>query len=175
MAVALEQLASRFSKSGIWNRFEDEGVPEFFAELAKNSLGTDEPALEIFGLEIDGKLRATFAGGVHHGQFSGCFISTANDEYAYVSPGEMIIFLVIEQCVERGYRVFDLGRGEERYKVSWCDRIIPMFETNIAFSKLGMSYSAYERGKLTLKRIVRNNETLWEWAKKVRTRLYGRV
>ena len=50
-----------------------------------------------------------------------------------------------------------------------------MFETNIAFSKLGMSYSAYERGKLTLKRVVRNNETLWEWAKKVRTRLYGRV
>ncbi|MEE9314826.1 MAG: GNAT family N-acetyltransferase [Rhizobiaceae bacterium] len=173
--VAFQQMGRRFNKSGIWNRFQDEGVASFMRELAIVSLQNEEPALQIYGLEIDGKLRATFAGGVRGKQFSGCFISLANDEYSYISPGEMIIYLVIEDCVHRGFEFFDLGRGEERYKTSWCDSTIAMFETNVAFTKFGVSYALYERAKLSLKRLVRNNKTLWKIAKKIRSKFYGRV
>ncbi|MEP0942297.1 MAG: GNAT family N-acetyltransferase [Rhizobiaceae bacterium] len=175
MDAALQQLAQRFDRAGIWNRFEDEGIADFMRQTAKNALGHEQPQLMIYGLEIDGKIRATMAGGVHHGQFSGCFISLADDEYSHISPGELLIHLIIRDCVERDLQVFDLGRGEERYKSSWCDTTITMFETNKALSKWGIGFAAYERTKLAIKRLVRNNQTLWNLAKRVRAKLYGRM
>lgn len=175
MDVAFQQLGKRFDRAGIWNRFEDEGIHKFMRQIAKNALNHEEPELLIYGLEIDGKIRATMAGGIHQGQFSGCFISLANDEYSHISPGEMLIHLIIRDCVDRGLQVFDLGRGEERYKSSWCDTTITMFETNKALSTWGIGFAAYERGKLAIKRPIRNNETLWNIAKKIRARLYGRM
>ena len=173
--VSYAQLGRRFDKAGIWNTFRDDGVETFFRELAISSLNKPEPELLLYGLKIDGKFRATFAGGIRQGQFSGCFISLADDEYAKISPGELIIFLVIQDCVKRGIQNFDLGRGEERYKTSWCDTTIAMFETNIALTKRAAAFSAYERGKITAKRIVRNNRYLWDFAKRVRSRFYGRI
>ena len=173
--VSFKQMADRFNRAGIWNRFDDEGVKLFMRNLAKSSLGKEQPELMIYGLEIEGELQATFAGGIRNGQFSGCFISLTDGEHSAISPGEMIIYLAIQDCVERGLQLFDLGRGEERYKTSWCDSTIPMFETNIALTNRAAAYSAYERGKIAAKRIVRNNSTLWNLAKKVRARFYGRM
>ncbi|NKB52024.1 MAG: hypothetical protein GKR97_07345 [Rhizobiaceae bacterium] len=50
-----------------------------------------------------------------------------------------------------------------------------MFETNKAISNWGIGFAGYERGKIAIKRVVRNNQTLWNMAKKVRARLYGRM
>ena len=173
--IAFRQISTRFNKAGIWNTFDDDGIDKFMRELGKSSLGKIEPEMIIFGLEIDGKVRAVFAGGIHHAQFSGCFISFAEDEYTYLSPGELIMYLAIEECVARGVKTFDLGRGEERYKTSWCDSTIAMFDTNIALTRRAIAYSAYERGKTAAKRLVRNNDTLWNVAKKFRARFYGRM
>ena len=159
----------------IWNRFEDVGIDPFVRQTAVSSLDTPNPQLMVYGLEIDGKLRATLAGGIHQGQFSGCFISLADDDYSHISPGELIIHLVTRDCTERGIKVFDLGRGEERFKSSWCDTTITMFETNSALTYWGVGFAAYERAKLTVKRAIRSNQTLWNLAKKARARLYGRM
>ncbi|MEM8750912.1 MAG: GNAT family N-acetyltransferase [Pseudomonadota bacterium] len=175
LSAATEQLKHRFDRAGIWNRFYDEGVMPFFEALAIEELGKAEPALKLFALEIDGEIQATFAGGINSRQFSGCFISVADGEFSRLSPGELMIYLVIKDCVDAGLEVFDLGRGEERYKTSWCDTTMPMFETTIALSKRAAGFAAYERGKTATKRFVRNNERLWGLAKKVRSRLYGRV
>ena len=175
LQTSMQQMSQRFDRSGIWNRFEDIGVGDFFREMAIAQLDEQEPALLLYGLEIDGELQATFAGGVSQKQFSGCFISLTDGEFSKISPGELMIYLVIEDCVKKGLEVFDLGRGEERYKTSWCDVTIPMFDTAIALTKLGILFALYERIKSSAKRIVRNNSSLWNLAKKVRARLYGRV
>lgn len=175
MDRAMELTAKRFNKAGIWNTFENDGVVPFFRELATSSLAMKDPALLIYGLEIEGKLRAVFAGGIRNGQFHGCFTAIADDEYASVSPGEMLIYLVIEDCVKRGLHTFDLGRGEERYKTSWCDQRVAMFETTIAVKRTAIGYAVYERVKLSTKRVMRSNRTLWNGCKRLRARLYGRV
>ncbi len=171
--VTFEQMARRFKRTGVWNRFQDPGIADFMREMALNSLGEQEPALMIYGLEIDNALRATFAGGIRQGHFSGCFLSLAEDEYARLSPGELLIYRVIEDCVERGLKVFDLGRGEERYKSSWCDSVIPMFETYIAVSPRGVALSAYRKAAVSSKRTIKRNDTLWNLAKKLRAGVYG--
>ncbi len=173
--VSFAQMAGRFNRAGIWNRFEDTGIETFIRQMAKSSLDDVEPQLLIYGLEIDGKFSATLAGGVNKGQFSGCFISLTDGDYSHISPGEMIIHLVIRDCCERGLKNFDLGRGEERYKSSWCDTTVAMFETNMAISNWGIGFAFYERGKIAAKRLVRNNQSLWNLAKRVRARLYGRM
>ena len=172
--TAMTQMSQRFDRSGIWNRFEDIGVGDFFRDVAIAELGKETPALRLYGLEIDGALQATFSGGISQKQFSGCFISLTDGPYSKISPGELMIYLVIEDCVKRGLEVFDLGRGEERYKTSWCDVTIPMFDTAIALTKRGILFALYERSKATAKRIVRNNAALWNTAKKIRARVYGR-
>jgi CelD/BcsL family acetyltransferase involved in cellulose biosynthesis len=172
--TSFAQMAGRFRQAGIWNRFEDEGVAHFVRQVAKSALGESEPQLLIYGLEIDGKIRATFAGGIHKGQFSGCFISLADDEYLNISPGELIIYLVVQDCVERGLICFDLGRGEEHYKSSWCDTTLAMFESHQALSLLGIAPVAYKRGQIAIKRRIRENEALWTMTKRIRARLYGR-
>ncbi|MEN0040605.1 MAG: GNAT family N-acetyltransferase, partial [Pseudomonadota bacterium] len=156
MDRAMELTSKRFDRAGIWNTFQNEGVVPFFRELATSSLGQDEPALLLYGLEIEGKLRAVFAGGIRSGQFHGCFTAIADDEYTSVSPGEMLIYLVIQDCVGRGLHTFDLGRGEERYKTSWCDQRLAMFETSIALKRTAIGYTTYENVKLSIKRVMRS-------------------
>ena len=175
LKIALTQISARFDQAGIWNRFDDAGVSEFLGRTAKLSLKSDQPSLIIYALEIGGSIRAVFAGGIHNKHFSGCFISHADDELRSISPGDMLIYLVIQECCEAGLGVFDLGRGEERYKTSWCDATIPMFETMIPFTVKGRAYGSYETTKLLSKRLIRNNKSLWNLAKKARSRFYGRI
>lgn len=173
--AAFAQMAVRFDRAGIWNRFNDAGVQDFMRNLAHEGVGQTKPAMVIYALEIAGTVRATFAGGHQGDQFSGYFISYADDAFSHISPGEMIIHLTVKDCAERGVQQFDFGRGEERYKTSWCDTTVPMFETSLALTPLGRLFTGYERVKLLGKRIVRNNPHLWEMAKRVRKKVYGRV
>lgn len=172
--IAFSQMAIRLGQAGIVNRFSDNCIDPFVRKLAKSSLGQSEPHLLLFSLEVGGEVRATLAGGIFKKQFSGCFLSYAQDELAYISPGEMIIYMALNDCVERDLSMFDLGRGEERYKSSWCDTTIELFETRQAMTTLGKAYLVCQNGKLGLKRIIRRNDTLWSIAKRLRSTVLGK-
>ncbi|MEM7302051.1 MAG: GNAT family N-acetyltransferase [Pseudomonadota bacterium] len=166
--AAFRQLKVRLNQRGIFNVFEDPGIESFIRASAENSFTTNERSMAFYGLEIDDEIRATFVGGMHGKHFSGCFNSMAMDEFTRVSPGEMLLYLMIEDLVKKGFTSLDLGRGEERYKSSWCNTIVPMFESFIPLRKRAIALSAYEWSKVALKRGVRQNPMLWEQAKKVR-------
>ncbi len=172
--ASLAQIEVRQSKIGVFNMFSEPGIRTFFNDLALSSIGSKEPSLVLYGLEIDGKIRATFAGGGHQGRFSGCFTSIATDELTYISPGELLLYLVIEDCTKRGYQSFDLGRGQERYKSSWCNEVLPMFESFFPVTRKATVLVVYESTKVTIKRLIKQNPTLWRLAKYVRARLHRR-
>jgi CelD/BcsL family acetyltransferase involved in cellulose biosynthesis len=92
------------------------------------------------------------------------------DELTHTSPGELLLYLVIEDCTNRGYTSFDLGRGEERYKSSWCNEVVPMFENFIPVSKKATVLIAFDRIKVTFKRFIKQNPKLWQFAKRVRAK-----
>ncbi len=169
--AAFEQIKLRLARMGVANMFEEEGIRDFFYDLALESVGKENPSLVIYGLEVDGKIRATFAGGGHQGRFSGCFTSIATDDLTRISPGELLLYHVIEDCTTRGYTSFDLGRGEERYKSSWCNEVVPMFETFIPVSKKAIVLTVYDRSSVTFKRLIKRNPKLWRFAKQIRARL----
>ena len=153
--AAFQQLHIRFEKFGILNVFSDPGTTDFFYQMAHKSLSKSEPDFLVYGLEIDGEIRATMAGGVHGRHFSGCFNSISDDEFTRVSPGELLLYLIIEDCVKRGFSSLDLGRGEERYKSSWCNNVVPMFESFLPMNKRAWALLAYESAKLAIKRSIK--------------------
>ncbi|MDD9910293.1 MAG: GNAT family N-acetyltransferase [Ahrensia sp.] len=168
---AFQHIEQRFRKLGIFNVFEEPGAQSFFKRLATQSLTLQEPLLRVFALEIDGKMRASLSGGVAAGQFSGCFLSLSEDDYAQYSPGDLLLYKVAEHCAKQGLTSFDLGRGEERYKLSWTNRTVDMIDVVVPMTALGHSLAALQRGKSEAKRLVRNNQSLWQVAKKVRAGL----
>lgn len=169
--ISLQQLELRLSRIGVANMFGEEGTRDFFYDLAVSSIGSAEPSLLIYGLEVDCEIRATFAGGGHQGRFSGCFTSIAMDDLSHISPGDLLLYLVIEDCAKRGYSSFDLGRGEERYKSSWCNEVVPMFESIIPVSRKATILTIYDRLSVTVKRIIKQNPKLWRFTKRVRAKL----
>ena len=55
--------------------------------------------------------------------------------------------MVVKDCIERGLTYFDLGRGEERYKSSWCDTKIQMIETNLALTRYASGFFCVRTGQ----------------------------
>ncbi|PLX39324.1 MAG: hypothetical protein C0606_02010 [Hyphomicrobiales bacterium] len=166
------QKAERFDAQGIHNAFANKGVDAFLTELIAHSIDSDTPAIELYGLEIDGKLRATYAGGVADGRFSGFFNSIATDEYTRVSPGELLLTEIIRTCCERGLTAFDLGIGEARYKLAWCDQRETLFETLFPISMRGRIDAGLLTAKLAAKRTVKQNPKLMGFAAATRRTLH---
>jgi len=99
--------------------------------------------------------------GSFQGQLSGFFSSISDDELSHISPGEMLLYLTVEHCSNENFDTFDLGRGDERYKRSWC-------QTEIALQDVVFPLSFWARPVTIaigvwsgIKRIMRTNTRLW--------------
>ncbi len=161
LAIFLAQKSARLQTRGLRDVFASHHARDFLAELVSKSVRAREPLLRLFGLEIGGKVRAVLGGGVHQNRMSAYFTSIAEDELAALSPGEMLLYLVAEQCAREGLTHIDLGAGEERYKRSWCDGTIEMFDVIIPTSLPGLPLAVGSRTALTIKRMVREHGGLW--------------
>ncbi|NTV92294.1 MAG: GNAT family N-acetyltransferase [Chlorobiaceae bacterium] len=52
------------------------------------------------------------------------YMPAYQEDYADHSPGKVHLALLVEECFQRGIRVFDFMRGAEEYKESWTDSTI---------------------------------------------------
>lgn len=167
-AEFLDQKEQQFAKLGIDNVFAGPGPSDFFGNMISRSVGMSDPVIELFGVEIDGKVRATFAGGVHEDRLYGYFSGITMDEYQRVSPGELLLYHLIRHCCEKGYKTLDLGVGEERYKSAWSPVREQHFSSYVPISLKGKALAPSFRLMHHLKLTVRENETAWKVAKRLR-------
>ncbi len=164
----LAQKEQQLANLGVDNAFGDRGTADFFRSLVNQSLDKGDPVIQLYGVEIDGAIRATFAGGVYQGRFYGYFSGINLDEYQRVSPGELLLYHLVQDCCERGYEVLDLGVGEERYKATWSPVRERQFATYLAASAKGRVVTAVHRAMHVVKLRIRHNDTAWRMAKRVR-------
>jgi len=137
-----------------------EAVDEFFLLKGKR--------LKVYQLKVQNKTRAMYVLGIN-GSYCQAYVNAVEyDEFSDHSPGEMILYAMIEQLINDGHTKFDLGVGDERYKRSWCPGKHPLFDTNIALSASAQPVILALRAKNTVKRYVRNNPKLWLKLKKIR-------
>ncbi|MBL4598493.1 MAG: GNAT family N-acetyltransferase [Rhizobiaceae bacterium] len=165
-----KQKALRFKKQGIRDMFSATESRRFFNKLAVAPVSEQSACLQLFALEIGGEIRAVFGGGRFGSHLSGYFSSIADDELNHISPGEMLLHLLIEYCAENGYKSLDLGCGDERYKRSWCQEQIILSDVILPLSKRALPLVYGYRAWCVVKRVIRSNDPIWKFIRKLRAK-----
>lgn len=166
--------AERFRELGITDVFADDNTRDFLYEAALHPRKNGVKLFDIYQLKIGGITRGFCALGMFHDYAQAYVIAVKYDEFEKHSPGEMLLYSVIEALIDEGYMKFDLGVGLERYKQSWCPNHQELFDTILPLSAASIPYVTANRIKQDAKRYLRNNEAFWSNYKKVR-KLTGKL
>ncbi|TAJ30163.1 GNAT family N-acetyltransferase [Bosea sp. (in: a-proteobacteria)] len=148
----LAQKAERFRLMGIPDPFAPPAIRRF---LIEGALG-EQPALEIYSLDLAGRCVSTYIGAVQGGRFSG--MATAFDmasETVKTSPGELLLAELIRLKCDEGFTSFDLGVGEARYKTSFCDDHDDLVDSFLPLTAKGRIFVALARARRDIKRRIK--------------------
>lgn len=170
LEVFRNQKSKRFKKQGIQDVFSSDGTRQFLNRLAEAEKSEQTSCLELFALEIGGEIRAVFGGGRFGTHLSGYFSSISDDELNHISPGEMLLYLLVEYCAENDYKTIDLGCGDERYKRSWCQEQIILSDVILPLSKQAVPLVFAYKIWCALKRSIRSNDGIWNLVRKFRVK-----
>ncbi len=150
----LRQKSMRFKDMGLPDPFADAGVAQFLRQ------GALAGAMELYGLELNGRNVSCYVGTTTKTRFSGMATSFEPDEdIARTSPGELLLLDLIAQQCERGLVALDLGVGEARYKSTICDNVDPLFDTFLPLTTRGKAHVAIAIAKRRTKAWIK--QTPW--------------
>lgn len=167
--VFLKQKEQQFANLGVRNVFADDGTIRWIRSMIATSFDRASAIIQLYAVEIDGAIKATFATGVHEGRAHGYFSGITLDEYQRVSPGELLLYNLVRDACENGYDTLDLGVGEERYKAVWSPVREAEFLAIVPVSQRGRIAAALLRLAHGTRIRIRSNEGLWGMAKRVRS------
>ena len=156
----LVQKTTRLREKGFRSEFE---APEMraFIEAAKEGI-------ELHTLSVGERIVAVYGGASHRGWWSGMFNAFDADEaVARCSPGDLLLMRVIAGACERGLHHLDLGIGQARYKDTFCDTAIPLFDTMVPVTPQGHVYAAYATIRQNAKRRIKRSPGLLAAARRL--------
>ena len=118
------------------SRFADAAVRRWFAALSR--AWSRAGCLDARGLYLEDRLIAAHLGACTRERFY--YHTPAFDPaFAKHSPGNILIWKLIEDCRARGVRWFDFLRGDEQYKHIWgADAGTPYGRLRIVRNRLGL-------------------------------------
>lgn len=154
VATFLAQKESHLARRGILADLDNEPRRMFFNAVAAPA--SSEPVLEFYVLKVGNKIVAIFGGLPHDTHWHG-LINSFDDEpsIARCSPGDLLLRHVLADLGQRGFRSFDLGIGEARYKAAVCDDRIELVDAIVPITPPGQMYAAAEALRLSAKRWVK--------------------
>lgn len=165
--------AERLQELGVSDVFEPDNIREFMAALATASSDPHNNPLMFYVLKVNGKPRAMYGTIAHGKRCFSCVNAVVFDDFAGESPGEMILYLMLEDLIERGFDYFDIGIGQERYKLSWCKDHRVLMETVKPLGATSMPFAALMRYRTRLKHQIKSNDFIWANVKRLRRSTTG--
>lgn len=114
--VFFAQHIKRWESSNGYSVYKFKTKKEFLRVLLK---GLFAPKIaNMFTLFLGPRPIATCFALAFKGRF--IYLSPTYDiEYAKYSPGKILLYKLINRCIEEGYEIFDFGIGCEAYKMQW--------------------------------------------------------
>ena len=168
------QKAARFQQLGVRDVFAPAETRDFLYTLATAPERDGVKPLTFYELKVAGKTRALY-GCSGFGDYCQAWVNSVTyDDFADLSPGEMVLYLMIEQLIEDGFTRFDLGVGTERYKKSWCKSHTTLLDVMQPLSLASWPIVMAIKLKTAMKARIRNSETIWPKVKKLRQRISGK-
>jgi CelD/BcsL family acetyltransferase involved in cellulose biosynthesis len=89
-------------------RFQEEALPELVAA----------GFVRLYAVDIGGRIAGAYYGFVHRGR-AYAYLGGFEPEFAYESPGTILLGHALEEAVREGAREFHFLRGREAYKYEW--------------------------------------------------------
>jgi CelD/BcsL family acetyltransferase involved in cellulose biosynthesis len=90
-------------------------------------------------------------------------------ETSRFGPGAAHLRDLLRYAIEHGLHRFDFTIGDERYKREWSDVTSSLYDYMVAATVRGWPEVARARAARSLKRFIKQNETLWTLFSKVRS------
>ena len=166
LETLITQRGLRQASSGIPNVFDAPDMRAFLTEQLVRSMEARDNRCMIYGLEVDGDVRATYLCGMQYERFHAYTNSICEDAGVY-SPGDLLLLHVIADACRLGATSFDFGLGAERYKTSWADREALM-DVALPVTLKGRAAIVAIRRIRDLRRTIRNTPALWSLVRKLR-------
>jgi CelD/BcsL family acetyltransferase involved in cellulose biosynthesis len=171
LAAFFAQKQAKLHSLGIENVFGQPGVEDFIRAACLDGLDRGQPVIELHALECDGEMLALFS-GIHDAErFTSMFNSHTATGNARYSPGLILLQHLIVECAERGFKSFDIGPGEARYKSFFCKDLEPIYDHVLPVSARGCLIAPAMRAALWAKGRVKRNPRLWRIAHAMRASL----
>ncbi len=166
-AFVAEKIA-RCEARAIEADFADPAMRAFLERLSLPVEG-QMPWLEFHALKAGEQIVATYAGAVHRSRFS-CMLNSfePDPEIAKSSPGDLLLMRLVARQCERGVESFDLGIGEARYKATYCDVTLPLFDIVLPVDATGRLCAAYAGLRLRVKRMVKRHPKIFAGVRRLR-------
>jgi CelD/BcsL family acetyltransferase involved in cellulose biosynthesis len=86
-----------------------------------------------------------------------------------------LLLHMISDLADRGYESFDLGVGEAEYKSFFCKQPEYLIDTILPLTARGSLAASVFSMASSLKRVVKQNPTLWSWVQTFRRRVLGKL
>ena len=171
LAFFFEQKEAKLHALGIENVFAQAGVESFIRAACHTGLDRGQPVIELYALECDGDMLALFSGIHDEKRFTSMFNSHTASDNSRFSPGLILLQHLIVDCATRGFRSFDIGPGEARYKTFFCKDIEPIYDSVLPLSLRGQIAAPMLRTVRRAKSFIKRNPNLWRVAHNVRAKL----
>jgi CelD/BcsL family acetyltransferase involved in cellulose biosynthesis len=118
------------------------GVADFYRQIANSQQFAKIGHLSA--LLIDDTVVSAHLGFIGRGRFY--YIFPAYDAaYARYRPGHLLLNYLVDQTTQQGFETFDLGIGDEAYKISWATERITLYDHERATTTAGQLYLQMRR------------------------------
>jgi len=165
----LAQKERRFAAQGIANPFADAATQAFLRAAAKPRPG-EKPAIELMALTCGDRIVAVFGLAMGFSRASGMFTSFEDDPaIARSSPGDLLLHDIIGELVARGFKRFDLGVGEARYKNAVCSQALRLVDSVLPLTLYGRLAAAVLMTASRVKAAVKRDQRLLQAANRLRS------
>jgi CelD/BcsL family acetyltransferase involved in cellulose biosynthesis len=161
----------RMAQQKLPNVFAESGVEGFIRSACMAPLAGAARVIDIHALECDDEVIAIFAGVADGHRFSMMFNTYTVSGNSRYSPGLILMRNIIDHYAGHGYHALDLGIGSDDYKRLFCKSDEPIFDCFIPLSLRGKFAAAAMSGINRAKRLVKQNQTLFHIAHKLRSAL----
>jgi CelD/BcsL family acetyltransferase involved in cellulose biosynthesis len=146
---------------GLGNVFAEPGVAEFLRDACHRKLPNGQPLIELHALDGGGEVLALFGTIVDDYRFSSMFNTYTLGDSSRQSPGLILLMHMIEDCVRRGARSFDIGVGRAQYKSFFCKETEPLFDVFLPLTARGRVFAPALSMASATKRMIKQKPALW--------------
>ncbi len=169
METMIQQKSRSYAEMGVPILFEKKGYQDFFYTITKNQMKNH--LIHLSALTLDDRILATHWGLVYKKRFYHLFPTYEQCELTKYSLGNVLLWNLLEWCIENNMEIYDFTVGDEPYKFHWSDQELNLVDFYHYQTNLGMLYITPLKIIRILKRKIKHSSLLWKFSKWLRSRL----